>query len=115
MGVDHQLAGARVPKTLPEEAGGHVVEGLCEDVQRGEVGGRGGDGFDEPVLERARAGEEHLALVVEVAEEGALGESGALCDVRDGHLVEAALEVELHGCLLQAAGASGCQRTMRRV
>ena len=48
--------------------------------------------------------EEHLALVGEVAEERALGESGARGDVGHGGLLVAALGVELERGLLQAPG-----------
>ena len=50
-----------------------------------------------------RAGEQHLALVGEVAEEGALGEPGPLGDLGDGGLLEAVLDVELQRRLREPA------------
>ena len=47
------------------------------------------------LLESVLIREEHLALVGEVAEEGAFGETGAFGDVGDGGLLETTLDVEL--------------------
>ena len=60
-----------------------------------------GDRVDEQLLQRAGAAEQHLALVGEVPEERPLGQPGALGDLSDGRLVEAALAVQLHRRLLE--------------
>jgi len=54
--------------------------------------------------EAIAAFEQHLALVGEVAEERALGESGARRDLGHGGLVVAPLGIELERRLLQASG-----------
>ena len=56
-----------------------------------------------PLLQRARAVEEDLALVGEVAEERALGDACALGDVLDGRLLEPALGVQLQRHAREAA------------
>ena len=57
---------------------------------------RGWSGVDRPnhqLLELGAAGEEHLALVGEVAEEGALGEPGLAGDLSHGRVLEAAFPI----------------------
>ena len=65
-----------------------------------------------PLLQHLGAGEQHLALVGEVAEEGACGDPGPLGDLGDGRLLVAALDVELQRRLAEPAGASGSHRAM---
>ena len=71
--------------------------------------------LDEQLLQRARAREQHLALVGEVPEERPLREPRPLGDLRDRGLLEPALAVELHRRLLEPAAASGSQRAMRPI
>ena len=55
------------------------------------------------LLQRARAAEQHLALVGEVAEERPLRQPGPLGDLRHGGLLEPALAVELQRRLREPA------------
>ena len=66
-----------------------------------------GDGLHEELLQVARAAEQHLALVGEVAEERALRHARALGDLGDGGVLEPALAVEGEGGLLEPAPAVG--------
>ena len=82
-------------------AGG--LETRCRRVDRRKAIGRLGDRADEQVLQRARAREQHLALVGEVPEERSLGQPGPLGDLGDRGLLEPALAVELQRRLLEPA------------
>ncbi len=55
----------------------------------------------DPFLESGRSTEQHLSLVREVPEEGALGHSGSEGDLGSSGLVEAPLRVERESRLLQ--------------
>ena len=68
---------------------------------------RGHDVVDEHPLEHVLAGEEHLALVGEVAEEGPLGEARPARDLGDRGRVEPALGEERQGRRLQALARTG--------
>jgi len=58
-----------------------------------------GDRSDEQLLQCNGSVEQHLALVGEVPEERALGQSGAPSDLRDRGVVVPALAVQRHRCL----------------
>ena len=60
-------------------------------------GGRLGDALGEQPAQRLLAGDEQLALVGEVPEEGALGDAGALGDLRDGRGVVPLLGEQVDG------------------
>ena len=62
---------------------------------------------DEDLLQRARAPEEDLAFVGEVAEERALGEPGAFGDLGRGRLVVAPLGEELERRLFESSPPVG--------
>src|SRR5208282_5760518 len=73
---------------------------------RDRIEGRGGAGgvrdrVDDDFLQGARAPEQHLALVGEMAKEGALGESRPRGDVLHGGLGVAALLEELPRSLFE--------------
>jgi hypothetical protein len=72
-------------------------------VERPDRVGRGGDGVNHAFLQLARAPEQDLALVGEVAKEGSLCESRPRSDLRDRGLGEPALTVEIYGGLLEPA------------
>jgi hypothetical protein len=59
---------------------------------------------DAAILQLGGAQEQHLALVREVAEEGALGQAGRLGDLRDCRRLVATLVKQRHCRLDQAAG-----------
>jgi DNA-binding transcriptional LysR family regulator len=99
---DDGLALSREVADLLKRARG-ALESRADRVDRRQCGRRVVDPLDEPVLEHARAVEQHLALVGEVPEEGPLGEARAPGDLRDRRLVVPALAVELKGGQLQAA------------
>ena len=82
-------------------AGG--LEARGDRVDRRHGLGRVGDRAHEELLQRARAREQHLALVGEVPEERALGEPRPLGDLRHRGLLEPALAVELERRLLEPA------------
>ena len=94
VGGDHGLALAgQVPAELAEHGGGGV-ESPGNGVE-GAVGcGRAGHAGHDPLLEEGRSTEEHLSLVGEVPEEGALGQPGSGGDLGGGGLVESPLRVQ---------------------
>ena len=72
----------------------------------GAVGCRGaGHAGHDPLLEEGRPAEEHLPLVGEVPEEGALGQPGSVGDLGGRGLVESPLGVQGQSRLLQPPAA----------
>ena len=84
---------------------GRGVEAERHRVEWPGVGRRSGHAGEDPLAQDGRPPEEHLALVGEVPEEGALGQPGALGDLRGGGLVEAAFGEQCERGLLQTASA----------
>src|SRR5205085_2053172 len=79
------------------------IESRRHDRERRRIRG-GGDNAREPAaLELVAAAEQHLALVREVAEEGALGEPRALGDLGDGRRLVSLLVEQLDRGAHQAA------------
>ncbi len=101
VGGDHGLALAgQVPAKLAEhggggvEASGHGVEGAVGCWRAGHPG-------HDPLPEEGRPTEEHLSLVGEVPEEGALGHPGLGGDLGGCGLVEPPLRVQRQSRFLQ--------------
>ena len=69
-------------------AGGNGVEGTG-------LGGSVSDAGQDPLLQERGSAEEDLALVGEVPEEGALGQSGTGGNLRGGGLVESPFRVQV--------------------
>ena len=90
-----------------EEGGRDGSSGPGDHRERLGVRRRGTMLVDEHPLEHVLAGEEHLALVGEVAEEGPLGEARPARDLGDRGRVEPALGEELKGGGLQALARTG--------
>jgi hypothetical protein len=65
------------------ELGARRLEGSGDGVERARLFGGALDAVDDALLELLRPGEQHLALVGEVAEEGSLREAGARGDLLD--------------------------------
>jgi hypothetical protein len=92
-----------LPAALLFEQRGECGQAHADRLERGRGVGRTGDGVDEQAFHFLGAAEEHFTLVGEVAEEGSLGESGSLRDLRHRGLLEAAIGVERQRRLLEPA------------
>jgi hypothetical protein len=99
--VDHGLPGAGVVAALIREGGRRGLQRGGDDLDRGGVRRCGVHAGEEPLHEQVLPVEEDLALVVEVAEEGALGQADGLRDLRGGRLLEPAGGEQFERGLLQ--------------
>ena len=99
---DHGLAPAGVFPVAADHVGDRR-ERARRGVHRRRRLRRGGEGLGQVAGHGLGAGEQHLPLVAEVAEERACGEPGTLGDLGDGGLLVPALDVELHRRLPEPA------------
>jgi hypothetical protein len=100
--VDHGLPRARVRAALVGEKRPRRVQRGGDDLERGRVRRCGVHPVDERLQEVLLPVEQHLALVAEVPEEGALGQPDGLRDLRGGRLLEPARGEQLECRGLQA-------------
>ena len=102
--VDHRLSlpGVRAAGGVEDRAGRREADG--DRLHRRRRSRRGVDRTGDALLQLTGSPEQHLALVGEVAEEGALGQAGTIGDLGDGRLLVTAFGVELERGLLEAAG-----------
>jgi hypothetical protein len=100
--VDHGLPHTRVRAALVGEERSRRVKRGGDDLERGCVRRRGVHPVDERLKELFLAVEQHLALVAEVTEEGALGQPDGLRDFRGSRLLEPAGGEQLERRCLQA-------------
>ena len=91
---------------LVGEEGARPVERGRDDRHRGLVLGVA-HALEEEALELVLAGEQHLALVGEVAEERPLGDASGRGDPRDGGAVEPVLGEQGEGGGLQPLASAG--------
>jgi hypothetical protein len=104
--VDHGLphAGVRAPLGGKQRCG--RVQRGGDDLERGRAGRCGVHPVDERLEKLLLPVEQHLALVAEVPEEGALGQPDGLRDLRGGHLLEPAGGEQFECRCLQALSRS---------
>ena len=100
--VDHGLPHAGVRAAFVGEKRCRRVKRGGDDLERGCVRRCGVHPAGERLEELLLPVEQHLALVAEVPEEGALGEPDGLRDLRGGHLLEPAGGEQLQCRCLQA-------------
>ena len=100
--VDDGLPHAGVRAALVGEKRRRRVQRGGDDVERGCVRRRRVHPVGKRLEELLLPVEQHLALVAEVPEEGALGQPDGLRDLRGGHLLEPASGEQLERRCLQA-------------
>ncbi len=100
--VDHGLPHAGVWAALVGKKRCRRLKRAGDDLERGCVRRRGVHPVDERLEELLLPVEQHLALVAEVPEEGALGQPDGLRDLRGGRLLEPASGEQLECRCLQA-------------
>jgi hypothetical protein len=100
--VDHGLPHAGVRAALVGEEQCRRVQRGGDDLDRGCVRRCGVYSVDERVEELLLPVEQHLALVAEMPEEGALGQADGFRNLRGGHLLEPASREQLEGRCLKA-------------
>ena len=99
-GDDGVALAGQVPAELAEHGGGGG-EPTGDGVEGAVLRGRPGHAGHDPLLEEGRSTEEHLSLVGEVPEEGALGQPGPGGDLGGRGLVESPLRVQSQSRFLQ--------------
>jgi hypothetical protein len=105
--VDHGLPQAGVRAALVGEERCRRAQRGGDDLERGRVRRRGVQPADECLEELFLPVEQHLALVAEVPEEGALGQADGLRDLRGGRLLEPARGEQFERRCLQALFRTG--------
>ena len=116
VGGDHGLALPReITALLDEELlPGGLKPGRCRIDRRLRVG-RVGDDADDQLLQRAPAGEQNLAFISEVTEEGPLGQPRPLGNLRHRGVLKPVLAIQCERCLREPAARIGFPSTHARI
>jgi hypothetical protein len=94
-----------VPVVRADHLGGGI-ERNRSGVEWGSARGHRCEGVNHALLQQLGSGEEHLALVSEVAEERSGRDAGSLGDLGDRRLLVAAFDVQVERCLGEASRGS---------